>query len=172
MDKTFQKMWNLPYCPPPPSIILQAVNNRSTYCRCTGLSGSCVVQTCYEKAPSVDEIGAKIRNKYSGSQKVEKCENSLCITGNPRPPINDFPVYVNNTPNLCVPSPEDGILGTRGRKCNPSGSGSDSCSTLCCNHGFDRVTYEVATETCKFVWCCRIECEASDPITVWEHRCL
>jgi hypothetical protein len=151
----------------------QAVNNRSTYCRCTGLSGSCVVQTCYERAPSVDEIGQKLRNKYSASQKVEMCENSLCIAGNQEIlPISDFPVHVNNTPNLCLPSPENGILGTRGRVCKPSSSGTDSCSALCCNGGFERVHYEVPREECRFVWCCGIHCEQKEPVIITEYRCL
>lgn len=152
----------------------EAVDNRTTCCRCTGLSGSCVVQTCYERAPSADEIGNKIRVKYEGSQKVEKCNNnSLCLAGNPDlAPIPNFPVHLNVTPDLCAQSLPNGILGTVGRKCDPNGSGSNSCNNLCCGRGFEQVEYTVTNEECKFEWCCRIVCTAISTDTIREYRCL
>ena len=149
------------------------MKNTSTYCRCTGLSGSCVVQTCYEKAPSMHDIGCKLRLLYDNAQKVRATNCALHLAGHPdRAPLEMFPVFKYNTPDLCVPSPENGILGTRGRVCNPSSAGSDSCSSLCCNNGFEQVQYYVPKETCRFVWCCRIECTELDPELVTEYRCL
>jgi hypothetical protein len=149
-----------------------AVNNRSTYCRCTGLSGSCGVQTCYEKSPAIDDIGGKIHPKYQGSQKVEGNNGTLCIAGSPgRDPISDFPVYINDTPDLCLPNTEEGILGTEGRKCDPTSAGPNSCHALCCNRGFTEVRYLLPQEKCKFKWCCRIECTPLDPIEIVEYHC-
>lgn len=148
-----------------------AVDNRTTYCRCTGLSGSCVVQTCYKKAPSIDEIGSKLQPRYEGSQKVYGNNGSLFIEGTDhRNPIHNFPCYINDTPDLCRRSPEEGILGTSGRKCDPSSGGANGCNSLCCN-GYHQVTYEVQREKCKFVWCCRIECTPGEIEEVVEYRC-
>ena len=153
-------------------IHIQAVNNRSTYCHCTGVSGSCGVQTCYERAPSIDDIGSKIHPKYQGSQKVEGPNGTLHIAGSPgRDPISDFPVYINDTPDLCLPNTEEGISGTRGRKCDPTSAGPNSCSTLCCNRGYEVVRYLLPQEKCKFEWCCRIVCTPLDPIVVVEYHC-
>ena len=130
------------------------------------------MQTCYEKAPSVSAIGAKLRAKYENSQKVKGCNTTLCIAGHPDlTPINTLPVYITDTPDLCSPSLDNGILGTRGRVCDPTSTGSDSCNTLCCN-GFEQVRYSVPRESCRFVWCCRIECTDLEPEEVVEYRCL
>ena len=151
----------------------QAVNHTLTYCRCIGLSGSCVLQSCYQRAPTISEIACKLRKKYDGSQKVVKLNSSLYLAGNPDiTALPGFPVHLRNTPNLCIPSPEDNILGTRGRRCEPSGSGPDSCSSLCCNNGYESFTYEVTSETCRFVWCCTIECVQEEVITKTGYRCL
>lgn len=149
-----------------------ACRNRSTYCRCTGLSGSCVVQTCYEKAPSIEEIGNKIGPIYSGSQKVEGRNGTLYIAGSPdRRPIEGLPVCLNDSPDLCTANLEEGILGTRGRKCDPLSQGSNSCNNLCCNRGFTVVRYMVPQEKCKFEWCCHIVCTPLPPIEIVEYHC-
>ncbi|CAI8050331.1 Protein Wnt-4 [Geodia barretti] len=144
----------------------EAVNKTSTYCRCTGLSGSCVVQTCYERAPSVDEIFSQLRRKYEGSQKVEKINNTLHIAGRPdKTPLPGFPVYLCDTPDLCE------IQDTRGRVCDPHSSGSDSCNNLCCGRGFEEVHYDIPNEKCRFVWCCRIMCTSLPPTPAILYRC-
>ena len=120
----------------------------------------------------MEEIGCKLRAMYDSCQKVRGSNCSLHLYGHPdRTPINTLPVYINDTPDLCSPSLENGILGTRGRVCDPTSTGSDSCNTLCCN-GFEQVEYLVPRESCRFVWCCRIECTDLEPERVTEYRCL
>jgi hypothetical protein len=150
----------------------EACDNRTLYCRCTGLSGSCVVKTCYMRAPEIVEIGEKLRSKYAGSQKVVAENGTLHIaTSIDHSPISIFPCHIMDTPSLCDPDPENGILGTSGRKCYPTSSGPDSCANLCCN-GFREITYEVIKEKCRFQWCCRIVCDPLPPMEVTEYECL
>jgi hypothetical protein len=144
----------------------EAVNKASTYCRCTGLSGSCVVQTCYERAPLVNEIYSQLRQKYEGSQKVETKNNTLRIAGRPdKTPLPGFPVYLDDTLNLCE------IQDSGGRVCDPHSSGSDSCNNLCCGRGFEEVHYDIPNEKCRFVWCCRIVCTLLPPTPAILYRC-
>ena len=132
-----------------------------------------MVQTCYEKAPAIEDIGSKLQPIYQGSQKVEGPNGTLHIAGSPeeRDPIRGFPVHLNDSPDLCTASVEKGILGTQGRKCDPTSQGSNSCTTLCCGRGFGEIRYEVPQEKCKFEWCCRIACTPLDPIEVVEYHC-
>ena len=130
------------------------------------------MHTCYERAPPIEEIVSKLHPLYHGSQKVEEHNGTLCIAGSPdRRPIPGFPVHLNDTPDLCLPNTEEGISGTRGRKCDPTSTGPNRCSSLCCNRGFTPVRYLVPQEKCKFEWCCRIVCTPLDPIVVVEYHC-
>ena len=161
----------LTLCPIPS---LQAINKTSQECVCHGLSGTCSIQTCYTRIKEVSEIGEELGLKYSGAVKVVKESNSTnlisAFTGRDNPSENDL-VYVNESPNFCNPDPVKGVLGTQDRLCVPNGDGPDSCQNLCCSYGFYTKTFTVQKETCKFVWCCRIECVQDRSEEIIEHRC-
>lgn len=42
-------------------------------CKCHGVSGSCVMQTCWKVVPKLEEIGLLLRKKYSHAAKVIDC---------------------------------------------------------------------------------------------------
>ena len=46
-------------------------------------------------------------------------------------------IHIHKSPNYCKSRPKKGILGTQGRPCNSSSSGSDSCQRLCCGRGWN-----------------------------------
>lgn len=153
---------------------LKAINQTSQECACHGLSGTCSIQTCYTKIKEVSEIGSDLSTKYSGAVKVIKQENSTKLVSaypNRDNPSESDLVYVNESPNFCNPDPSKGVLGTKDRLCTPNGEGSDSCQSLCCNHGFYTKTFRVPKESCQFVWCCRIECSPDGFDEITEHRC-
>ena len=152
---------------------MQSLNNRTQYCRCTGLSGSCSLQTCYLRSPAIDEVGAKFRIKYDGAQKVECVNSELMLATKPpnQPPLKDSLVYVTDTPNLCDPIEDMGILGVADRKCDPFSYGTDGCNVMCCGYGHNERTFEVPVTSCWFKWCCKIECAVIRNDTVTEYRC-
>lgn len=39
-------------------------------CKCHGVSGSCVMQTCWKVVPKLEEVGLLLRKKYSHAAKV------------------------------------------------------------------------------------------------------
>lgn len=52
------------------------------------------------------------------------------------------------------------FIGTVGRKCNRTSTGSGSCSSMCCGRGYN-MAKEHRDEKCycKFLWCCQVKCQ-------------
>ncbi|CAH8618255.1 unnamed protein product [Schistosoma bovis] len=52
------------------------------------------------------------------------------------------------------------ILGTKGRLCNSSSIYMNNCHHLCCGRGYITHHYYIMESChCKFIWCCRVECQ-------------
>ena len=89
-------------------------------------------------------------------------------------------IHIHKSPNYCVEDPKKGILGTSGRVCNKTSTGSDSCDLLCCGRGYNtqvntwlnstretqfkwiylqQVVRHVERCFCRFVWCCNVKCK-------------
>nr|CAH8867058.1 unnamed protein product [Trichobilharzia regenti] len=61
---------------------------------------------------------------------------------------------------FCDSHPSYHILGTKGRLCNSSSTGLNNCRHLCCGRGFiTHHYYTMESCNCKFIWCCRVECQ-------------
>ncbi|CAH8637945.1 unnamed protein product [Schistosoma rodhaini] len=67
--------------------------------------------------------------------------------------------YINEKA-FCDSYPFYHILGTKGRLCNSSSNYMNNCRHLCCNRGFITHHYYIMESChCKFIWCCRVECQ-------------
>ena len=57
-------------------------------------------------------------------------------------------------------------------ECDPYGYGDGSCSKLCCGRGFrtERETVINTQHNCRYVWCCRVECETIEETRI-KHVC-
>ena len=61
--------------------------------------------------------------------------------------------------NYCTPNKTFGSLGTKGRECRPKSTKANSCDKLCCGRGYVEAKQNITRPcSCKFVWCCRLEC--------------
>ncbi|CAH8629125.1 unnamed protein product [Heterobilharzia americana] len=61
---------------------------------------------------------------------------------------------------FCDSHPFYHILGTKGRLCNSSLNGLNNCRHLCCGRGYiTHHYYTMESCNCKFIWCCRVECQ-------------
>ena len=146
-------------------------------CKCLGISGSCVLQSCPQEFPEFATLGKDILNVYR-NRTCHEDSDSLSQSSGDDPTIgSDTPdivlsatqevcssrqlLFLNDSPNYCIQNEAIGSLGTSGRVCDPHTTGSDSCDYLCtqCGRGHVKVT-RVHYETCycKFTFCCDIHC--------------
>lgn len=146
-------------------LYLQAVKRLTVQiCKCHGISGSCEYKTCTKTMNSFSVVGAHLLDKYRNAAKatVDQSGNELVIANEEmslRPSRDDL-VFLEKSPNYCVPNPNTGSRGTRGRTCNKTTLGHGSCRTLCCGRGYN--TFQINEEydcQCKFHWCCQIKCQ-------------
>ena len=88
-----------------------------------------------------------------------------------RPTPKDL-IYYEQSPSFCEADRTTGSVGTRGRECNITSAGVDGCQLMCCGRGYDFKTIsEEKSCNCKFVWCCRVQCEKCTQIrTVYTCR--
>ena len=67
---------------------------------------------------------------------------------------------MNESPDFCKPNYNLASYGTKGRICNKSSRGIDSCKLLCCGRQFktklETIKYNCS---CTFTWCCSVTCK-------------
>lgn len=71
-------------------------------------------------------------------------------------------VYYETVPQslFCEANPRLHIPGTHHRVCNSTSSGPENCAQLCCGRGFlTNHYYAMESCNCKFIWCCRVQCQ-------------
>lgn len=158
-------------------LILQYVKQLVRKCRCIGFSGSCSAQSCHYLSPELQVIAGEIRSRYNGASiqvSVTIDSNNATLT----PLISNIHfnrttdlVYTNTSPSFCNRNSTLGILGTRGRSCNSSAIATDTCNVMCCGRGHITKVITKEIECCRFVYCCRVECEVCRTETVYVHEC-
>lgn len=58
-----------------------------------------------------------------------------------------------------------------GKQCNATSIGKDSCQNLCCGRGYFKKMRKIEEKcSCKFVWCCKVECATCTRI-IEEYFC-
>ncbi|KAH8371889.1 hypothetical protein KR093_009245, partial [Drosophila rubida] len=151
-----------------------------TDCKCHGVSGSCVMKTCWTSLPPFSVIGDKLMQKYHKAKTVQAVRGKrglrLVLSRKKHAaaaaaaqkaaliwPKRMELVYLEASPNYCERSIQTGTLGTAGRPCNRSGHGPQSCDLLCCGRGHNTQHIRRKQQCrCQFHWCCSVECELCD----------
>ena len=141
--------------------------NMVKQCKCHGLSGSCEVKTCWKALPSFTVIGNKLKQKYDEAIQIE-VKNRASRGGNKQKIVSKYDqkitkselIYLNESPDFCKPNYNLASYGTKGRICNKSSRGIDSCKLLCCGRQFktklETIKYNCS---CTFTWCCSVTCK-------------
>ncbi|XP_014677720.1 PREDICTED: protein Wnt-16-like [Priapulus caudatus] len=146
-----------------------------TQCRCHGVSGSCQMKTCWKTIPTFKRVGEKLKELYEHSihvaprarRKLRRKGRALRKVAIPK----EYMVYTSKSPNYCVVDLDKGILGTSGRVCNKTSTGSDSCDLLCCGRGYNtQIVRHVERCNCKFIYCCYVKCRTCETM-VDVHTC-
>lgn len=144
-------------------------------CKCHGVSGSCQVKTCWRTMTAFDVVGEYLRERYHNGVlvTVDQSGNELVVAEAMLPvkPPRDDLVFLEESPDYCVPNTNTGSLGTTGRYCNKTSLGHGSCGVLCCGRGFNTIQVEEEFKCgCKFQWCCHVKCDTCRR-TVDKHIC-
>lgn len=135
-------------------------------CKCHGLSGSCGLQTCWLRMPLFQDVGQRLKERYDGAVHVTSGNHegsgmtpAAGVTF--KYPESEDIVFSQELSNYCRPNPAEGVLGTKGRICDPDNASVGGCDILCCGRGYRTVRVKVVSNcNCKFIWCCEVKCES------------
>ena len=121
------------------------------------------MKSCWKQMLPFTVVGKFLRAQYFNSIKVtaDQYGKSLTKINKKKKPSREMLVYLEESPDYCLPNVDSGSLGTGGRECNRTSNGIGSCAVLCCGRGFD--TMERADESkcdCQFHWCCYVKCKS------------
>lgn len=162
-------------------------------CKCVGLSGSCVQKVCWQRSPSSRQVAEDIlemyddeayRVRYKNRRIVARSENSKRVAKSSDSSMNNrltkqarrkiqeainqktALIYRVRDIDFCRVDVKKGIYGTKGRQCSlDPGSGRYHCNKLCCSGFWQSLTTESKKDcNCRYVWCCRIECDVCKTI--------
>lgn len=152
----------------------KAMSKTYQFCKCHGISGTCSVQTCYEKLPDISEVSESLYFKYGGAVKVVQSDGELkrdrTINANADEIENTDLAYYDNTPDLCKNATEEGVQGTAHRECLLDQGAVGSCESLCCGNGHYAVTETKIEKDCAFHYCCEFRCTERE-VTTTTYRC-
>ncbi|XP_033471050.1 protein Wnt-16 [Epinephelus lanceolatus] len=149
------------------------VRTMSTHCRCHGISGSCALKTCWKTVAAFERVGVYLKEQYEESVQVsDRSRRKTRRKDRHRLAVDMHQlIFFNKSPNYCVEDRRRGIAGTRGRRCNRTSTGSDSCVLLCCGRGYNtHLVRHVQRCECKFVWCCYVRCRRCESMNDM-HTC-
>lgn len=105
--------------------------------------------------------------------KRQPIARSIGITASVISPISRTDLlFLEESPDFCMPSKSYNIRGTKGRECSENPKSSDWCEKLCCGRGYKtEVREEKYSCKCEFVFCCKLNCKQCTRRKV-VHKCL
>jgi len=113
--------------------------------------------------PDFRLIGSELRTKYARSIPVQinRRLEQLKSRQHPVQSINSTDlIYIQKPPSYCEKNLRLGSLGTQGRQCNLTLNEPGSCSTLCCDRGYETIVETIEEDCdCQFHWCCEVRCK-------------
>ena len=156
------------------------IDNVKRRCKCSGLSGSCTVRTCWQATASPEILARQLKHRYHHA--IEVLPDFL--NANPLHPqflpighrrirrihSNDL-LYWAGSPDYC--QHETSLFSTQGRRCNNSLThpAEGSCDYLCCGRGYQTKRYIQEKQChCHYVHCCYIRCDTCFE-QIEEHIC-
>ena len=138
--------------------------NLKRECKCHGITGSCQLKTCWRSLASFSVIGEELKRKYREAVKVELVDSVLKeeVSKKQATKRDKKLVYLDSSPDYCVPNATAGSPGMVGRTCSSDDVSVGNCRSLCNSCNLKAQTeqqYKQADCRCKFIWCCSIKCE-------------
>ncbi|EEC05588.1 putative AmphiWnt4 [Ixodes scapularis] len=155
----------------------QAVHESlTTLCKCHGVSGACNIKTCWRGLSSLRHVSQRLRRRYQVAVEVAR-HAPAGVGGSPHKivPVSDHVgrlqkadlVYRTKSPDYCSWDTRVGSLGTEGRTCNSTESGTLGCDSMCCGRGYITLRKQVSERChCRYHWCCFVECKTCSDWTL------
>jgi len=145
------------------------LENMETKCRCHGISGSCVENSCWKVMPKFLTVTTILKEKYmkAVAMKIKKRQEARGIVEELvlrhkkviRPDETEL-IFYEKSPDYCQYDSRTGIVGTTGRRCNATSGDIDDCSLLCCGRGYHEGSELKSKDCrCKLTWCCQYNCD-------------
>ena len=121
---------------------------------------------CQMELPTMGELAEVLKKKYDQSvysMTIPSQKEILVVEKENLTEVHaEEMIYFDQSPDYCRADPNYNIIGIAGRECTLTANTASShhCDNLCCDHGYETFTNTTTKPCdCKFVWCCRIECE-------------
>ena len=137
-------------------------------CKCHGVSGSCSLKTCWNQLPSFRETGTRLKDKYDGATEVrfnKQGTKLVRINRKYNKPSKEDMIYLDQSPDYCLPDEETGSPGTKGRRCDRFAEGTEGCKLMCCGRGYNTYKAKITERCqCKFHWCCYVKCKICEKV--------
>ena len=109
------------------------------------------------------QVAAELKKKYRQAVRVTLANNQLQEqSSRPSTRRGLKLVYLDSSPDYCVRNKTAGSPGLLGRTCGYDDQTTSKCRSLCNKCKLRPKTEERTKQVkcrCKFVWCCKIECE-------------
>ncbi|XP_046859922.1 protein Wnt-2-like [Xenia sp. Carnegie-2017] len=145
-------------------------------CKCHGKSDTCAYKICWYVTPPITNVGDHLWKMYNRSVRSQWNKTSNFLYRKDRSRREKITstklTYFAPSENFCQRNLHMSIMGTRGRQCNSTSTGSDSCKSMCCGRSFKtKYVKRKGKCNCRFVWCCQVECDQCD-INVKVETCL
>jgi len=143
-------------------------------CKCHGLSGACYVRACWDSMRPIRLISGNLKKKYVSALQVKVKKNRIVRKrgrrGKRNPRADDLVYLKKVRGDFCRSNPKMGSYGTKGRRCNGTSDGIDSCDDLCCGRGYQSLNV-TRTYSCKcqFNWCCKLVCEKCQALVTEDY---
>ncbi|CAN7996704.1 unnamed protein product, partial [Ixodes hexagonus] len=174
----------------PPDMAFRALLNRHNYkagrqavheslttlCKCHGVSGACNIKTCWRGLTSLRHVSHRLRRRYQVAVEVARHGPAgVGASTHKIVPVSDHVgrlqkadlVYRTKSPDYCSWDTRVGSLGTEGRTCNSTESGTLGCDSMCCGRGYTTLRKQVSERChCRYHWCCFVECKTCSEWTV------
>lgn len=141
--------------------------NQIIRCICAGHSTSCQKSICYRINPYFKDVTKDLFSRYKLAKKLPNYEGKTIrnVALRDQHSISSqskvTPLYyLEESPNYCDGDSKLGINGTTGRHCVQNNTRTDDCKLMCCGRGFHVHVYTKPIKcNCKFVYCCRLDCQ-------------
>lgn len=151
-------------------------------CKCHGVSGSCVLKTCWRQLPDLRSVGDRLLVRYDGALRAtfnrygtslvrqSHADDSRSRSGRRRKRKRDSGRRIAKDQLVCVDQSTDYCTSTYDRRClrtSEQQAGTRSrrlsqadCDVMCCGRGYNEYRRMTSFRCrCKFVWCCRVACD-------------